>query len=357
MKKIGIMTYHRANNVGAVLQNQALQLLLREYCLVETIDYKNKIIEKANRIVVARGVKQQIKFLFQAVSFIKRERVFNKYRKRYLNLSAKTYHKKNINDANQEYTCFITGSDQVWNTKLNGHDFAYFLDFVSRDNKRIAYAASFGNTNLDNSEIESILYELGKYNLITVREKDAQKMLGKYDITSDVVLDPTLLIPGKTWKDELDLKQEDEGNYVFVYMVAYTPELIDVAKKYAKQYDLDIYVMHYGYKAIKGVKNIRSASPRDFVQFVMNSKIVFCSSFHAICFSVLFEKSFVYALDKNRENNNSRIISLCKLLSLESRNLEKNWQEEEIDYTVVNKQLQMLRKISTEKLINVINEN
>ena len=143
MKKIGIMTYHRANNVGAVLQNQALQLLLREYCLVETIDYKNKIIEKANRIVVARGVKQQIKFLFQAVSFIKRERVFNKYRKRYLNLSAKTYHKKNINDANQEYTCFITGSDQVWNTKLNGHDFAYFLDFVSRDNKRIAYAASF----------------------------------------------------------------------------------------------------------------------------------------------------------------------------------------------------------------------
>ena len=116
---------------------------------------------------------------------------------------------------------------------------------------------------------------------------------------------------------------------MFVYMVAYTPELIDVAKKYAKQYDLDIYVMHYGYKAIKGVKNIRSASPRDFVQFVMNSKIVFCSSFHAICFSVLFEKSFVYALDKNRENNNSRIISLCKLLSLESRNLEKNWQEKE----------------------------
>ena len=84
MKKVGILTYHRANNVGAVLQNHALQITLRNYCDVETIDYKNALIEQANRIFTKKTLKDYIKTAIQLGSYIKRESCFNHYRKKYL---------------------------------------------------------------------------------------------------------------------------------------------------------------------------------------------------------------------------------------------------------------------------------
>lgn len=50
--KIGILTYHRANNVGALLQNFALlKIFERNRIVAETIEYKCKKIEQANRII------------------------------------------------------------------------------------------------------------------------------------------------------------------------------------------------------------------------------------------------------------------------------------------------------------------
>lgn len=355
MKKVGIMTYHRANNVGAVLQNQALQYLLKDYCDIETIEYKNEVIEKSNRIFAFRSVKDQIKIILQLFSFIKRENRFYKYRKKYLKLSKCQYNRNTIEKANLEYDYFITGSDQVWNTKLNGHDFSYFLDFVADGKKRIAYAASFGRTNLLNNEMERICSELGKYEMISVRENEAKLMLEQFGIVSSLVLDPTLLLSGEKWKKILDLSEKNKKKkYVLVYMVANTPELINVAQKYANQNSLEIYVMHYGYKKIKGVFNIRSAPPREFAQYILNADMVFCSSFHAICFSILFQKNFVYALDKRKENNNSRIESLSKILFLDSRKLENVKFDENIDYVLVNEKLEKYRMNSIKKLLESV---
>lgn len=56
--KIGILTYHRANNVGALLQNFALlNIFERNGIVAETIEYKCKKIEQANRIISKRSVK------------------------------------------------------------------------------------------------------------------------------------------------------------------------------------------------------------------------------------------------------------------------------------------------------------
>lgn len=93
--------------------------------------------------------------------------------------------------------------------------------------------------------------------------------------------------------------------------------------------------MHYGYKKIPGVKNLRSVSPKTFLEYLLNSDIVFSSSFHAVCFSVIFQKEFVFALDKSKFNNNSRLESLCSTLSLMNRNLENVIYEERIAYSKV----------------------
>ena len=82
--------------------------------------------------------------------------------------------------------------------------------------------------------------------------------------------------------------------------------------------------------------------------------MVFCSSFHAICFSILFQKNFVYALDKRKENNNSRIESLSKILFLDSRKLENVKFDENIDYVLVNEKLEKYRMNSIKKLLESV---
>ena len=354
MKKVGILTYHRANNVGAVLQNHALQITLRNYCDVETIDYKNALIEQANRIFTKKTLKDYIKTAIQLGSYIKRESCFNHYRKKYLKISSKQYTQKNIYESEQNYDFFIAGSDQVWNLSLNNSDYNYFLAFVSDSNKCGAYAASFGNIQFNNDELRKIIPLLKRFKYITVREKSAKVFLDGNGIQSAVVLDPTLLVDGALWKRELELGKAKEHPYVFVYMVAYTPDLIAEAKAYAKKHHLDIIVMHYGYKKIPGVKNLRSVSPKTFLEYLLNSDIVFSSSFHAVCFSVIFQKEFVFALDKSKFNNNSRLESLCSTLSLMNRNLENVIYEERIAYSKVYEILRAEQKKSRAELLRLI---
>lgn len=68
MKKIGILTFHRANNYGAVLQNYALQQALINLAVeVETIDYRCNDIENAYKLEFS---KQNKKFLKKIKSYL-----------------------------------------------------------------------------------------------------------------------------------------------------------------------------------------------------------------------------------------------------------------------------------------------
>ncbi len=51
MKKIGVITYHRSNNYGAVLQAYALKSVISKLggqC--DIVDYKNQHIERINQV-------------------------------------------------------------------------------------------------------------------------------------------------------------------------------------------------------------------------------------------------------------------------------------------------------------------
>ncbi len=52
------------------------------------------------------------------------------------NISDNIYTQENIGDTNKVYSCFITGSDQIWNLKITNNDLNYFLKFVEDDKKR-----------------------------------------------------------------------------------------------------------------------------------------------------------------------------------------------------------------------------
>lgn len=351
--KIGILTYHRSNNVGALLQNYALIHKLNELGhAAETIDYKCDYIEENNRLIVRRGIKETIKLLMQLFPFIKREMLFNHFRKVHIRLSSNSYNKKDIPKVLAYYDAFVTGSDQVWNLKLNGEDYTYLLDFVQSGKLCVSYAASFGYSKLPLQFQNQTIRELHKFSYVSVREESAKNILAEFGIKSQVVLDPTLLLTGNQWIQTFDIKKKIFTKYIFVYLVAYTPELLEAARKRAKEENLELWVMHYNYRPFPKCKNITSASPIDFLQYIYDAEYVYCSSFHAMCFSVLFKKEFFYALDKSKENNNSRLETLADSLDLRERNIE-NSSFRKIEYNHVENLLARSRKLSIEFLKSI----
>ena len=69
---------------------------------------------------------------------------------------------------------YMTGSDQVWGPVENGtYDSSYCLSFTDEADKRIAYAASFGRTEMT-EDIETFFKKwLSQYRHIGVREDSA----------------------------------------------------------------------------------------------------------------------------------------------------------------------------------------
>src|SRR5699024_7327637 len=98
-----------------------------------------------------------------------------------------------------DYDFFVTGSDQVWNPFFTNSSSLYFLTFAPRK-KRIAYAPSFGISEVPDLLRENFTKWLSEIEHLSVREDagaDIIKQLTNRD--SEVVADPTLLLTKESW--------------------------------------------------------------------------------------------------------------------------------------------------------------
>lgn len=326
--KIGIITFHRAKNYGALLQCLALYTFLKEKNYnVEIIDYRNPIIENTYR-KIPKLRKNLIKFLgsffYCLVNYKKltcREDNFEKIRITMKHSMEIT--KENCSDLN--YDVYIAGSDQLWNPLVTkGLDSMYFLDFV-KSGVKSTYAMSMGTieNNLFNGPVFNKLVE--KFDYISMRESDAAEFMKTKKTKNDVVqsLDPTLLLSSDEWdnllkKDNIKLPKK----YVFVYYVKENSELIKMADKIASEHGLPIvYINVYQrnpvcYKFKSKVYNIVQADPLDFVNCVKNATYVVTSSFHATAFSCIYKKD-IFILPHNITG--SRVTSIADTFGIQNR--------------------------------------
>lgn len=258
---------------------------------------------------------------------------------------------------------YITGSDQVWNSVYNrGVDRSYYLDFAPLGRRRVAYAASIGMEDFPEQEKPLVYSLLKKYDTITVREKTAQQILKRMDISSDVVLDPTLLLSGKQWNEiannpHLHLQEK----YLLVYSVErrQQDELIDYyAKIIAKKKGLLIYQVSYGGKNKRlscADKYYGNATPDVFLRLIHSANYVVVSSFHGTAFAINFNKQFI-TISANRFN--SRVHNLLVMTSLQERLINNKSIDvtslKDIDYTVVNTELNNQRAKSISQINKMI---
>lgn len=362
--KIGTLTYHDTTNYGAVLQAFALQKKLEDLGYdSEIIDYKcNAITDryKITRICDSKNIKQFIKGILTNKNNRKLKNEFEKFNKDKQNISNKTYNKNNIKEVNNLYDKFIVGSDQVWNLDLSGNDTTYMLDFVTDNKRKASYAASFGYKIVPSQYIETTKKNLSTFNDILVREEQGKKIV-KDLINKDakITVDPTLLFNKSEWINLMDLNNTIKINkdYILLYIIAPNKEIIKFTRRLAKDRNCKIIYINHSYKNILGMKNIKTAGPIEFLEYIKNAKYIVTTSFHGVAFSINFEKQFFYALSSEKNNYNSRIENLSKILNLENRKISKDFYNySKIEYIEIRKKLEKIRNESIKILKEELEE-
>ncbi len=368
MRKIGLITIHRIFNYGSVLQAYALQTICTSLGFaVEIIDYiypnkshrNNDYGKKLDTCILSRKDKYisiLFKCLYALPLYLQHKRI-RKFMYNNLNLSNKSYASpEDLQSKIEKYDIYMTGSDQIWNPRYTGGDSSFFLPFISKEVKKIAYSSSFGISDIPENLYGKYAEMLSSFQYISVREKSGiplvNKIAGK---DAQLVLDPTLLLDEKEW-GKLISKRKVKEKYILCYFLNYTfngyPYIDDLAEYLSGL---------TGYKLVKIArppqkffnKNTRfevSASPGDFINLIANSELVLTTSFHGTAFALNFKRP-MFSIISSSANTDSRQRDLLKSVSLEHRLLEvgaeyPSLDKLECDYEVASAKLNELRKSS-----------
>lgn len=363
MKRVGIITFHRAANYGAVLQAYALQKKMNEMgCEAEIIDYECPLIDDLYRAICYKpesSIIRNIKNICLAPFIQLRNNRFLKFREKYVKESDTTYNSSTINLTNDKYDIFITGSDMVWHWhEKNGKkilDPNYFLKFVNDNTKRNSYAASFAISEIPKELELSYRTLLGEFNNISVREKTGEKLVK--DLTgaaSITCLDPTLLLEKKEWMSLVGNKSSKD--YILLYSLEGAHRTLEYAYRLSKKTALPVVQLMPGVTIKDALKKNHKISqgPLEFLQLFSGAKYVVTSTFHGTAFSILFHKPFVVDLHENKEFNN-RAAELLIKVGLESRDIEKIGSiDDYISWDKVEMAINKYRDVSIEYLKSLI---
>lgn len=360
--KIGILTFDNTTNYGAELQKYALQMfLINQNYNVEVINYRCSAIEKREipmKLTNQKNIKDIIKCIIRSDSQFIRYAKFKEFSNKYIINSSKVYNRNNVFELNNIYDTFIVGSDQVWNMNLTGGDLTYFLDFVDDNQKKKTYAASFGYDKIPKQYFEINKEYLRQFHTLNVREKQAKKILE--EITNknvNVTIDPTFLLARKKWQTLIPESSNVKGDFILVYLPYYSKTIFRFIKKMAKIEKCKIIYIHGSLKNELGMKNLRTASPTDFLKLIRDAKYIITGSFHAICFSIIFHKEFYYTVSPMKEFN-SRLENLILITGIKNRKIISDTykKQRKINYKNVDIQLTSFIEKSKKILLETIKD-
>lgn len=355
--KIGILTFHWANNYGAVIQTFALLSKLKE------LGHEAYIID---RQMVYKGILRKLYHKLSYEHFFS-WRKFREDADAFLQPKTKTYtsHDELVKNFDEEnFDAVIVGSDQVWRWKLIGLN--YFLDFITNDNiKRYSYAASFGLDEWHGSEEDRIEISalLKKFNKVSVREETGVNICkNTFGVDAELVLDPTLLHTRDFYERTL-LKNHraHSSGKVVSYILGENKKLVIGIAEWAKSIgrkhnELFSTAIDYPVLMGKSERHITHVTPIEWMNEIRNAEYVVTNSFHAAVFSILFQKQFVVLTHDGGGNN--RLETLFNTLGIKGRSMNdiasiSTILSDEIDYGIVNKKLEESRMSSEAFLKNI----
>jgi len=345
--KVGILTFHRANNYGAVLQAYALQQhLLSQDIDCDIIDYRSSAMEEQYRVkslFERRGFKDIIRWALNSSSEKRIVAVFEKFRKTHLVVSTKKYESsKDLKEGERFYDRIICGSDQVWSYKALGFDKNYLLDFTDDRSKKYSYAASFGVESIPLEFIPEYKRCLSGFSSLSVREArgvDLVKEITGFD--AELHLDPVFLLGREDWVNQMKCKRLKK-KYIFVYAFELTASMKLFIERLTVRTSCDVLVLTRTYRKILNVPYscVSGLTPPEFVETINNAEYVVTNSFHGTAFSILLNKLFFTEMLFESSHVNSRLTNILDLFSLTERKIGtveiSKMLDDGIDWNFVN---------------------
>lgn len=383
MKKIGLSVCYDTKNFGSQLQ------VLATVKKIEESGYQTEIIRYKKKLT-PRFVLQMLPRLFNGyfvsnklANYKKKKKIashpvineqvsirnkrFDAFVTKYFTNLSKPYcgWENLVRETAEAYDGFLCGSDQLWLPSNLGSHF-YTLEFAPENKTKIAYATSFGVSQIPWYQKRRTAKYLKRFQSVSTREIAGSRIIE--DLTGkepQVVCDPTLLFDARGWADMIPDNRIIEGDYVFCYFLGDNPEHRQEALKLKEKTGVKLVTCPFLDNFVEedrsfGDIQMFDMDAADFVNLIRHAEYILTDSFHGSVFSILHHKKFITFNRFNAGNNsrNSRIDSLCTLLGLEERRFQGDVQAvcRDIDYDPVEEKLEKLRLDSCAYLIKALKE-
>lgn len=306
--KIGIISHPLGRNYGGILQNYALQLVLRKLGHeVVTCDYDG--------LTLYERAKLKVKSVVLEININAKFATLRRFVEKNINCSRKYHTIPRHFPQTEKLDAIIVGSDQIWRPRYVYNIYHLFLSqFVNQNIRKIAYAASFGTSEWEFTEEQTrkCSYLAKRIPFISVREDSGVDLCRKHlHVDALQVLDPTLLVEKEDYLKVCEKTQEAkwQGD-VFCYILDEDDTCKEIINEVCK-------IKNYKQYVIAPKNSSKCETITRWLQAFNSAKFVVCDSFHGVVFSIIFQKHFIAIANKQR--GVSRFTSLLNLFHLSNR--------------------------------------
>lgn len=331
--QVGIITFHCSNNYGAMLQAYGLKRFLNGKGIgTEIVRYEPPYMTGRHWWIPyapIQGLKGRIWGLFHMWNgFLAHMRVREEFSRQRANMERfrRTYllepgQRKALSVRGLRkltYRCYIVGSDQIWNPAITcGLRRAYFGAFQARGKEKvISYAASFGGASIP-ARYDGDFGRLVRHvDALSVREEAAIPYVKRfYEGEVAAVLDPVFFLERETWQQAE--KAPEKKGYILVYVTEGNRRMAEYAGKLAREKKLSVVEVRAGLQgADQGFDLDVTAGPAEFLGYIHHADYVVTNSFHAVAFSIIFQKKF---LAFAHSSLSARLQNILRIHGLEDR--------------------------------------
>lgn len=351
-KNCGIITYHFAVNYGAVLQCYALRMCLKNIGITaEVINYVSDV-QRNNNSLYRKG--NGIKGLIKNIVLLPFHRKRSRRQNRFLDFINNEILDRKIDTiscicdlkaaVDEKYEYIISGSDQVFNPRINDFNMAFLFPFNTTA-KKIAYAASSGGASVQ--ELMAFKEYIHDFDTITARESSTINVLEQItDKPITEVCDPVFLLKREDWNQIV--REVKEDNYLLCYFVKSKDinAKIATAEKIAKEKQLKILIISARISKFNLTHTVISdAGPIEFVSYFAKAEYICTDSFHGTSFSLIFNKPFS-TFERIEESADGRKINILRRVGALDRvyYLGNEWSiPKDTKFAEINDKLEAIR--------------
>ena len=356
---------YKSINAGGVLQAYALNMWLNKNGFKsEQINYSTGLriadifAETNNQKNILNNIKYLTrKVIDEALVFffyrcIRNRRIgFENFKQTYIATSREIYHNSNIGNCST-YDAYIAGGDQIWND-ITDYNRGYFLDFVNNKRLKVSYAASMVNIPYP-SEKEGELRELlSAFDIIMVREDMAANYLSQIlNKNVDTVVDPVFLLDKDEWNNVCADRLIKEP-YIFAYILGNDEKQYEWIHALSVKNKINVVAISNPSgrptpdKIPKYINKYDMNNPAEFISLIKYADIVVTDSFHALAFSIIYDKKYFVFKRLENEKMMVRLNTLLKLVNADNSIISIN---DSLDMDVKNDQVSSDKKLLNERI-------